>query len=301
MTPSPSPNPLLHRKNPRLVLLETVGVTLTYTILGLAAILTLIPMFWLVCAALKTKDDYFSSLFLPAGDGLFGIAWSHLTLANFTALFTQLSFPRYMLNSFFYASVGSVVGSLFCAMGGFALAKYEFRARNFCLFIVLAALIIPGPLLLAPGYQWIYRLGLLNTFTGLILPGTATAFGVFLFRQSMLNTVPTDLLEAARIDGCGEIRMFFEIILPVIRPTLGAFLLITFLGSWNNFIQPQIILQSPEKYPLAVAIAQLKGTYSQDYGMLMAGTLLSVLPVVIIFLMLQKEFISGLTAGAVKG
>jgi ABC-type glycerol-3-phosphate transport system permease component len=167
--------------------------------------------------------------------------------------------------------------------------------------LVLASLIIPGPLLLAPGYQLIYRLGLLDSFAGLLLPGLAPAFGLFLFRQAMLHTIPLDMMEAARVDGCGEIRLFFTIILPLVKPMVGAFLLITFMGAWNNFLQPQIILQTPEKFPLAVAIAQLKGLYSTDYGLLMAGTLVSIAPVMCLFLLLQKDFVSGLTAGAVKG
>jgi ABC-type glycerol-3-phosphate transport system permease component len=153
-------------------------------------------------------------------------------------------------------------------------------------------------LLLAPGYQLIYRLGLLDSFAGLLLPGLAPAFGIFLFRQAMLHTIPLDMMEAARVDGCGEIRLFFTIILPLVKPMVGAFLL---MGAWNNFLQPQIILQTPEKFPLAVAIAQLKGLYSTDYGLLMAGTLVSIVPVMCLFLLLQKDFVSGLTAGAVKG
>ncbi len=129
----------------------------------------------------------------------------------------------------------------------------------------------------------------------------APAFGVFLFRQTMINAVPFDLMEAARIDGCGEIRLFFTIVLPIVRPMIAAFLMITFLASWNNFIGPQIVLQTPEKFPLAVAIAQLKGLYSMDFGLLTAGTLISVAPVLCLFLLLQKEFITGLTSGAVKG
>jgi ABC-type glycerol-3-phosphate transport system permease component len=205
------------------------------------------------------------------------------------------------VNSVFYASVFSVLSTLCAAMGGYALAKFTFRANRPLTALVLASLIIPGPLLLAPGYQLIYRLGLLDSFMGLILPGIAPAFGVFLFRQALLHTVPLDLIEAARIDGCGEIRCFFTIVLPLVRPMLGAFLLITFMGAWNNFIQPQIILQTPEKFPLAVAIAQLKGLYSADYGLLMAGTVVSIAPVMGLFLLLQKDFIAGLTSGAVKG
>jgi ABC-type glycerol-3-phosphate transport system permease component len=272
-----------------------------YLLLVMAAVITLVPMIWMACAAFKLNEDYFTSLFLPGGEGFLGIAWSRLTFQNFHKLFLEQGILRAILNSFFFASVSSVSATLFCAMGGFALAKYQFRGRSFITWLVLSSLVIPGTLLLAPGYQWIYKLGLLNTFTGLILPGAAAAFGVFLFRQSMINTVPGELLEASRMDGCGEIRMFFSIVLPLIRPTTGTFLLITFLGAWNNFIGPQIILQSPEKFPLSVALAQLKGLYSVDYGLLMSGTFISVLPVMALFLMLQKEFISGLTAGSVKG
>ena len=281
--------------------LSRVSLGAAYAVLGVAAAMTLIPMAWLACAAFKTPADFFSSLFLPSGSGWFGVAWDRLSLENLRHLFGGLRFGRALVNSLFYASVSSFFGAIFCAMGGFALAKYRFPGRRLCLGIVLAALVIPAPLLLAPGYQWLWQLGLLNHFSGLILPGLTGAFGVFLFRQSMLNTVPSELLEAARIDGCGEFRTFFTIVLPLVRPTLGAFILITFLGAWNNFIGPQIVLQSPENYPLSVAIAQLKGTYSQDYGMLMAGTLVSVLPVMALFLLLQREFIDGLAAGAVKG
>jgi multiple sugar transport system permease protein len=142
---------------------------------------------------------------------------------------------------------------------------------------------------------------MLDSYSGLILPAITPAFGIFLFRQAALSGVPDALLEAARIDGCGELQIFFGIALPMVKPMIGAFLLITFLGTWNNFITPQIVLQTAGKFPLSVAIAQLRGVYGQDYGLLMAGTLLSVLPVVVLFLMLQREFIAGLTSGAVKG
>jgi ABC-type glycerol-3-phosphate transport system permease component len=272
-------------------------------LLLLCAAVTLMPFLYLVCSALKTRATFFSSLFLPPGHGFLGIDWRGLTLEHFYVLFTDpsLGFGRAVVNSVFYASVFSVLSTLCAAMGGYALAKFAFRANRPLTALVLASLIIPGPLLLAPGYQLIYRFGLLDSFTGLILPGIAPAFGVFLFRQALLHTVPLDLIEAARIDGCGEIRCFFTIILPLVRPMLGAFLLITFMGAWNNFIQPQIILQTPEKFPLAVAIAQLKGLYSADYGLLMAGTVISIAPVMGLFLLLQKDFIAGLTSGAVKG
>jgi len=153
---------------------------------------------------------------------------------------------------------------------------------------------------MAPLYELIYRLGLVDSYLGLIVPGAVSVFGMFLFRQSMMQ-IPDELLQAARIDGCSEFRIYWEIVLPVSRPMIGAFSLIAFMGSWNSFLWPQIILHNEQRFTLPIALNQMVGLYSQQYGTLMAGTLLSVLPVVALFLLLQKEFISGLTVGAVKG
>ena len=274
---------------------------IVYTLLVVFAIITLIPFAHMLAGALKTKFDYAATLFLPDGDGFLGIGWDRITLDNFRRLFGELKIGRAMLNSLFLASVHAILTVLFCSMGGYALAKLRFKGREFVTTLVLTALIIPGPLLLAPGFKLLYQLGLLNTYTGLILPGLTPAFGVFLFRQAMLNGVPGELIEAARIDGAGEARIFFELVLPLVRPMMGAFLMISFMGTWNNFISPQIILQSPDLHPLSVALNNLKGLYGTDYALIMAGTIVSISPVMCIFLLLQREFIAGLTGGAVKG
>ena len=275
---------------------------LTYVILLFFAAITLVPFAWLACASVKNEDVFFQYQFLPLGHGFLGIDWKSLTTRYYTDLLTkeQFDFARSVMNSIFYASTTACLSTLCCAMGGYALAKFSFKGREAMITLVLGCLIIPGSLLIAPSYQVLYRLGLLDSYAGLILPALAPAFGIYLFRQAMLNSVPNDLIEAARIDGCGEFRIFFSIVLPLVRPMIGAFLLITFLGCWNNFIGPQIIFQTPEKYPLAVKIAQLKGLYDTNYGLLMAGTVISIAPVMVLFLLLQKEFMSGLT-GAVKG
>jgi multiple sugar transport system permease protein len=278
-----------------------LGLAPVYAALVFFSGLMVVPFVWILTSSLKTREDFFTSRFLPGGDGLFGIGWSRLTLANYTRLFTELGVPRALLNSLFYASVTSVLATLCCAMGGYALAKYQFRGRGVLIAVVLAALIIPPPLLLAPGYKLLWQLGLLNSYAGLILPALTPAFGVFLFRQAMLNGVPRELIDAARIDGAGEGRIFFTVALPLVRPMMGAFLLITFIGAWNNFIGPQVILQTPELYPLSVALNNLKGVYGTEYGLITAGTVVSVAPVMCLFLLLQREFISGLTSGAVKG
>lgn len=263
--------------------------------------LTCVPFAWLLCAAFKTNADIFAFNFLPLGEGFLGVAWDRLTVQHFGRLFSDLGIGGAMVNSIFLSATSALLATFCCALAGYALAKFRFFGQSFVLSLVLAALVIPGPLLLAPGYKLLFDLGLLDTFAGLLLPGIAPAFGVFLFRQSMINSVPATLLESARIDGAGEIRIFFTIVVPLIRPMIGAYLIIVFLGTWNNFIGPQIVLQDPTSFPLSVAINQLRGLYGTDYGLVMAGTLVSIAPVLALFLLLQKEFISGLTSGAVKG
>jgi len=159
---------------------------------------------------------------------------------------------------------------------------------------------IPGQLTMAPLFELLHRLGLVDSYLGLIIPGAVSVFGIFLFRQS-IQAIPDELLQAARIDGCSEFQIYRDIVMPVSRPMIGAFCLISFMGTWNSFLWPQIILHNRNLFTLPIALSQMIGVYNQEYGMLMAGTLISVLPVVILFFVLQKEFVAGLTAGAVKG
>lgn len=271
-----------------------------HTMLIVLAIITLIPYAWLIISSLKGQDDFFSAIFFPPGDGFLGIGWDKLTLENYTNLF-GLGFGVNLVNSILYASATALFATLICAATGFVIAKHRFRGRNLITLVILGALIVPPTLLLAPGYELLYDLNLLDTVWGLLLPLIAPAFGVFLFRQAVIQSVPDELIEAARIDGCSEWSIFFVVVLPLVRPMIGAFMLITFLGMWNNFISPQIVLQTADKQPLSVAIAQLRGVYKTDYGLLTAATVVSVLPVAALFLLLQKQFISGLTSGAVKG
>lgn len=272
-----------------------------WAVLAGASVVTLVPFAWLACASFKSNQEFFASAFLPTDGAWWRVAWGRLTTGNFARLFGELDFARHLLNSVFLSSVTGVVGTLVCAMGGYALAKFDFRGRRLCTALVLAAVLVPAPLLLAPSYQLLYRLGLLDTFTGLIVPAAAPAFGVFLFRQASVSSVPGELLEAARMDGAGEWRVFFSVVLPLIRPMLGTFMMITFLSMWNNFISPQVVLQTPTRFPLSVAVAQLRGVFYHEYGLQMAGTVASIVPLIVLFLVLQKEFVAGMTAGAVKG
>jgi len=276
------------------------AITLYIALVVFAAV-TLVPFVYLLFSAFKSQESFFSFVFWPTDGAWWRVDWDGFTVKHFVTLFTDAGVGRALVNSFFLASVTAIFATLCSAMCGYALAKYRFAGRGALLWLVLGALAIPAALLIAPGYQVIYRLGLLDSFAGLILPAIAPAFGVYLFRQAFISSMPDEMLEAARVDGCGELRLFFTIALPMVRPMIGAFLLITYLGTWNNFIAPQIIIQSPDKLPLSVFVAQLRGPYGTEYGLIMAGTLVAITPVLVLFLMLQRDFIAGLTAGAVKG
>jgi len=264
--------------------------SLTYIVLGVAACITLTPLLWLIAATTKSQDDLWSYMFFAP----------RFSLKSFTTLFSAIPFGRYMINSVFIACTTVIVQLFFSSLAGFALAKYEFRGKKFVMVLMLGTLMIPSQVLMAPLYEQVYRMGLVDTYAGLIIPSAVSVFGIFLFRQAF-SQVPDDLLNAARIDGCSEFRIYWDVVMPVTRPMVGAFCLISFMGTWNSFLWPQIMLHSGSRFTLPIGLNQLVGLQNSQYGALMAGTLLSVIPVIIMFLLLQKEFVAGLTAGAVKG
>ncbi len=262
----------------------------TYVVLLALAALTVIPLVWLVAAAAKPPDDLFHyTVFGPRA-----------TLGNFRDLFQKMPFFRYFINSIFVSTTTVMVQLFFASLAGFALAKYEFRGKKQIMILMLATMMIPGQVIMAPLYELIYRMGLVDTYPGVIIPGAINVFGIFLFRQAILQ-VPDELLQAARIDGCSEFRIYLDVVMPVSRPMIGAFCLISFMASWNSFLWPQILLHSSARFTLPIGIAQLIGQYAQSYSTMLAGTLLCVLPVILLFMALQKEFVAGLTTGAVKG
>jgi ABC-type glycerol-3-phosphate transport system permease component len=263
---------------------------LLYAVLVLSAAIALIPFVWLLAATIKSSDDMFSYTFFSPRP----------TLTNFHDLFTTVPFFRYILNSVFIACTTVVVQLLLSSLAGFALAKYQFRGKKLIYFLMLATLMIPGQVILAPTYELLYRMHLVDTYSGLIIPAAVSVFGIFLFERAM-HQVPDELIHAARIDGCTEFRIYWDVVMPVSRPMVGAFCLISFMGAWNNFLWPQIMLHTNTQYTLPIGLNQMINLYQQQYGMLMAGTFLSVVPVIVLFFLLQKEFVAGLTAGAVKG
>ncbi len=273
----------------------TASLLLHMMVLGLAAA-ALAPFAWLICAAFKSQADLFAYPFLPWHD------LRRLTLENFRVLFTREPFAAWLINSIFLASTTTVLVVTLSSLGGFALAKYRFRGRGVLIWVMLGTMLLPGVVLLPGSYLLMYTIGWVNSYLALVVPSAVSVFGMFLFMQAM-RAVPDELLQAGRIDGCSELRLWWEVALPIVRPMVGAFTLLTFLGSWNSYLWPQIILQNEAKYTLPIGLANMVAVpeYSSDYGVLMAGTLLSVLPVMVLFFALQRDFIAGLSSGAMKG
>ena len=226
------------------------------------------------------------------------IVWDKFTL-NYRNLWKTVPYSRYFVNSVFIATASTLLTLFFCSLGGYAFAKYQFRGQKILFGILLASMMVPFQVLLVPLFGLMYDIGWLNSYKAIIIPFSVGAFGVFLMRQFIV-TIPSELLDAARIDGCSEFGIYYRIVLPIIKPALGALTIYSFLGSWNGYLWPLIILRDEVKYTLPIGLANLVGIYRQDYGMLMAGTLLSLMPIVILFLAMQREFVQGITLGSVK-
>jgi multiple sugar transport system permease protein len=289
-----------------LLLLVRVKWALTYgryALLTLAAALVLMPFVWLFAAAIKLPAFLNEYTFFPPL-----AKWgTELGLDNIRTLFKpsqtvegELSFGRHIINSIFLSAASTVISLFFSSLAGYALAKYRFKGRGLIMTFMLASMTIPGVSLLAPSYELIYQLGFLDTYAAILVPGAISVFGIFLFRQATMQ-VPDELIEAGRIDGCGEFAIYLRLVMPLVRPMSGAFCLVTFLGHWNSFLGPSIVLQTQSKLPLTVVLNQYVGLYQQQYGVFLAGTLLAIIPPALLFLFLQREFISGLSSGAVKG
>ena len=268
-----------------------------HLLLVIAAAISLSPFVWLICACFKSGGDLFNFTFLPFSKH--GILFTHLTLSNFTRLFQENQFGRWMLNSIFLSCAQTAMAVTLASLGGFALAKYRFRGRKIIMAMMLGTMLLPAQVLMPSSYELMYKFGWIDSYLAILVPGSVNVFGLFLFRQAMLG-VPDELLEAGRIDGCGEFRIYLTLAMPLVRPMTGAFCLISFLGAWNSFLGPNVFLQSQHHLTLPVVLNQYIGEYRQDYGIFLAGTLLAIVPPAVLFLALQREFISGLTSGAVK-
>jgi multiple sugar transport system permease protein len=269
-----------------------MGKGILYFLVTLGALATLFPFYYMLVLATKSTAEIFSyPLPLWFGDSF---------MVNLNTLLNAMPFFRNIFNSVFVATARTTLTLFFCALGGYAFAKYDFKGKEILFFSMLATMMIPGLLSIIPWFILMSEFDWLNTFYPLIIPGVANAFGIFLMRQFM-EAIPTDVIDSARIDGCGEFQIFLRIILPMSLPGLGTLGILTFLGSWNMYLQPLLILQDKALYTIPVALSKLGGKIDQNWGAQMVGTTLAIAPIVIAFVLASKQFISGLTEGATKG
>jgi multiple sugar transport system permease protein len=271
---------------------DRIAKAVLYVLLFGGLLFVVGPFLWMVLSSFKPEAEIRAN---PP-------TWwpQDATLGNYGKLFDQLDFPTYFTNSAVVAVLTTVGNLLFCSAAGYALAKIPFAGKKVLFGIVLGTLMVPSIVTMVPLFVLSSNLGLVNTLAGLILPFLAQAFGVFLMRQ-FIQSIPDDLLEAARIDGANELRIFWQIVLPLCRPALATLGILTFLASWNNFLWPLVAATEEETYTLPVALALYAiGQNRTDYDILLAGAVVIVLPVLIVFILLQRHFVRGIATTGLK-
>lgn len=257
--------------------------------LGLA--ITLAPFIWMISTSFKSSESVFT----------FPPQWipKHPTIEQYQTLFREVNFLQFFKNSVIVA-FGITLFSLFLnSLGGFAFAKHKFPGREKIFALLLATMMVPGQITMIPVFLMLKSVGLINSYWGLIIPAGASAFGIFLMRQ-FITTIPTDLIESARIDGCSEFRIYWTIILPLCKPVIAALGIFTFMGSWNAFLWPLIVMIKENMYTLPVALANLSGQHATKFGLLMAGAVVVVIPVLIVFIIAQRYVIKGVAVTGLK-
>ncbi len=281
------------RSDQRDQLMGPVGMVLLYAILIGGAALTAFPFYYMLVTSTHRSSEI---LMIPPP-----IWFGSSLIQNYNDLIDALPFWNSLFNSMAIATMHTLLVLFFCSLGGYGFAKFQFPGRNGMFAFLLATLMVPGVLGLIPSFIIMRWLGWLNTWNPLIIPGIANAFGIFWMRQYIDQAIPNDLIDAARIDGAHEFRIYWNVVLPVITPALGALAILTFLGKWNDFQFPLLILKDEIKYTLPVALSTLRSLRGTEIGVQILGATGTVLPILIVFLMASRQFMSGLTAGAVKG
>lgn len=260
-------------------------------LIGLAAI-ALFPLLWMLSVSFMTPGE--AGAFPPP------LIPDTPTFANYRELFERAGMGRYLMNSFIVAAATTLLAVAFNVMAGYAFAKLRFRGRERVFKSLLGALVIPAQVAMLPLFLMMKWLGLVNSYGGVVAPAMASVFGIFLVRQ-YARTVPDELLDAARVDGASEFRIFVRIVLPLLRPILVTLAIFVFLASWNDFMWPLIVLSDTDLYTAPVALAGLSREHVQDNEMMMAGSMVTILPVLLLFLALQRYYLQGLLLGSVKG
>ena len=263
-----------------------------YLIVGIGALFMLAPFWFMFVFATHSRSEIFN---LPPplwfGDDL---------ATNFKLLTERIPFWRNLGWSLYVALMATVLTLLFCSMAGYAFALMDFRFKKPLFALVMATMLLPQFMNMIPMFMIMDVLGWIDQQRALYVPGAASAFGIFLMRQFATSAVPKELVEAARMDGCGEFSIYWRIVLPLLKPALGTLALITFIQSWNNFINPLIVMRSVPNYTLPLALRSLQSTMNTEWGALMCGSAIATLPLIVLFAITSRQLIAGLTAGAVK-
>lgn len=262
-----------------------------YLVLSGGGILMMMPFLWMILGAFKPLREVmvFPPTFWP----------QEPTLANFQKVFAMIPFARYYLNTAFVTIIPTIITVITAAMAGFGFAKYKFKGAKVLFWLILATMMVPYPVTIVPLYVMAHQVGLVNTYTGLIVVGLSSAFGIFLMRQFILS-LPDSLLDAARIDGCNEFRIFFSLILPLTKPALATLTLFTFTSHWNSYIWPLMIINSDHLRTLSIAIPLFNGQYEQYPNLVYAASLMSLLPILLLFIFTQRFFVEGITVSGLK-
>jgi multiple sugar transport system permease protein len=271
---------------------RTLAAPIVNGLLIAAAAVTLFPLFWMVSTSLMPQGE--STTFPPP------LLPSHATLGNYRELFAHAGLGRYLANSVLLATAATLVSLVFNVSAGYAFAKLRFAGRDRIFKVLLGALVIPGQVAMVPLFLLLKHMGLVNSYGGVIVPAMASIFGIFLVRQYALS-IPNELLEAARIDGASEFRIFRVIVVPLLKPIIVTLAVFTLLATWNDFMWPLIVLTDKDLYTLPVALASLSREHVQDDEMMMAGSVVTILPVLVVFLSLQRYYLQGLMVGSIKG
>lgn len=273
---------------------RTTPVLVTiHLLLAAGVVICVVPLLWVAVSSVKEVSDIFR--FPPQ------LVPHPATFDNYRLLFADVPFWRWFFNSLLTSVAATAAAVFFSALAGYAFAKYRFKGRRFLFDVLFSSLMVPFAVILVPLFVVVTRLGWADSYTALVVPWVAPAFGIFLMRQFIIQTVPDEIIDAARIDGAGEFQTFWRIVVPIIRPGLAALAVWNFLSAYNSFLWPLTVISSDSRYTLPLGLAAMNGNYSREYGTVLAAAFLAALPTILLLLTLRRQLISGLTVGSVKG
>lgn len=270
----------------------TVGRTVLYVVLAVIAGVVVLPLLWTLTTSFKERGDMFA--YPPT------LVPNPPTVQNYQHLFATAPFADWFLTTIIVAVVSTALAVFVCSLAGFGFAMYRFPGKNFLFSFMFGSLAVPYIVVLLPLFVILTQVGLTEPFFAMIVPWIAPAFGIFMMRQYIEQSIPQELLEAGRVDGSGELSIFLRIVFPILRPAVGALAVWNFINSFNAFLWPLMIVSDPRRYTLALGLANVYGAQSRQIDLVMAGAVLAAVPTLIVFFVLRKQLLEGLAAGAVK-